>query len=495
MEKLIKCNACGNEIPLKEAVLQELKEEAYAEIAQKQKAIETAKANLKQERKDLDEKIATARKNFKEQVANERVKIRQEIEEDVRTEVSNKIELLEDELIANKQRIQELEALEYKLIKKQAELEDEKQKIDLVIMRKVNEGKEEIFNKAKNDALNELSVSTAHLEEQLKKRDEKINRLNKLHLELLEEKKELIERQNNIDLEVAKKVEDESEEIRRKERERVQNEQKFVDIQKDKKIANLLKEIENLQAKARQESQKLQGDAFEEDIKTIIERNFPSDNTDNVPNGTNGADLVQCILNDNAEECGKIVIESKNTKQWQNDWIDKAKRDTRRVQGHVSVIVSKTLPKDIKTYKLVDGVWVTSCESFLSLVFVIRLYLIKLHETERSLQGKNKKSELLYTYLCGNEFRQRVEAMTDTISLMNKNLNSEKKAMNKLWSQRQKQIDYIAENVTGLHGDVTGIIGVGVQEIESLELVSAIQSSSHIEWDTMNHHTESAVSH
>jgi hypothetical protein len=53
---------------------------------------------------------------------------------------------------------------------------------------------------------------------------------------------------------------------------------------------------------------------------------------------------------------------------------------------------------------------------------------------------------------------------------MQADLDRERKAMTRLWAKREEQIHGVVETMAGLYGDLQGIAGRSLQEIEGLEM-------------------------
>ena len=167
---------------------------------------------------------------------------------------------------------------------------------------------------------------------------------------------------------------------------------------------------------------------------------------------------------------GKIIFESKRTKEFANDWIDKLKADMRNTGAMIAVIVTQTMPKDMDRFGMKDGVWICSFQEVKSLVYVLRDGLIKVQHAHHTQENKGEKMQMLYTYLTGTEFRQQIEAIVEGFTSMQDSLTREKRAMASIWKEREKQIDKVIQNTIGMYGSVKGIAGNAVGNIQSLEL-------------------------
>jgi hypothetical protein len=217
-----------------------------------------------------------------------------------------------------------------------------------------------------------------------------------------------------------------------------------------------------------------QGEVLELDLEQTLHSQFIHDIIKPVPKGIKGADVIQEVRDASLNECGKIIWEAKNTKKWSPQWLQKLKDDQREIGANIALLVSVALPDGIKSFGMIDGVWVTDIQSYKPLASALREQLIQVSFARNASQGKSEKMDIMFNYLSGDEFRQRVEAIVDTFSNMQVQLNKEKRAMERIWKEREKQIQRISTNTIGMYGDVRGIIGSSVQTIPALELEASV---------------------
>jgi hypothetical protein len=189
-----------------------------------------------------------------------------------------------------------------------------------------------------------------------------------------------------------------------------------------------------------------------------------------VAKGIKGADVVQRVNTSSGQSCGTIIWESKNTKTWSDSWIPKLKDDQRALKAEIAVLASMVLPKGISHFANVDGVWVTDFSTVIGVASALRTNLAQVSMARLAAEGKSSKMEVLYAYLSGTEFKQRVEAIVESFVAMNEDLDREKRAMETAWSKREKQIQRVIHSVAGMYGDMQGIIGATLPKIEYLEL-------------------------
>ncbi len=191
-----------------------------------------------------------------------------------------------------------------------------------------------------------------------------------------------------------------------------------------------------------------------------------------------GADVIQIVKTQFGQECGKIIWESKRTTKWNNDWITKLKEDQRDAKADIAVIVSQVLPEGINNIAQREGVWIVSFEAAYGITIALREQLIKIDQLKKSQIGKNEKAEVVYDYLCSNEFRQKIEGIVEAFTTMRTDLESEKRAINKQWQKREVQIDKVLKNTTGMYGGLQALIGNALPEIKALEMPEVEEEKS-----------------
>jgi hypothetical protein len=225
-----------------------------------------------------------------------------------------------------------------------------------------------------------------------------------------------------------------------------------------------------MKKKMTQGSMQTQGDVLEVDIEERLKREFPTDEISPVSTGVKGGDIQQQVRSRSGAEAGLILWECKRTKGWSSGWIPKLKSDGRNCKASICLLVSETLPEEIDTFGQMEGVWVSSLKMCIPLAHALRHILLEVAQ-EKSLQvGRLDKAELVFEYMTGPEFKGRLEAILEAYKNMLEDLESEKRAMEKIWSKREKQIRQVTTNLSGMHGDLAGISAGALPSIKLLEL-------------------------
>lgn len=373
----------------------------------------------------------------------------------------------------NKKRDIDMAEREKNLSVKEEEIKKSKKSLEEEIETKVKIATDDIKKKAKQEAAKEVSVDLEELKEQVEEKDKKLEQANKAELSFRKKTRELEESKKNINLEIAREVDEEREKIEESVLKSAEEKHRLKVKEKDKKLDEMTEQIIELKRKAEQGSQQTQGEVLELELEDILNSNFPYDNIKPVPKGIKGADALQEVISPSGQFCGAILWESKRTKTWSDKWIEKLKDDQREAKADTAVLVSIVLPKGRKNFYSLSGIWVTCFDLVIALATVLRTSLLQLSSIKLSSVGKNEKMEFLYSYLSGPEFSQRVEGIIETFKDMKNGLDQEKRAINKIWAKRDKQIERVVNNTSGMCGDIQGIIGAAsMQKIEALELKS-----------------------
>jgi hypothetical protein len=337
--------------------------------------------------------------------------------------------------------------------------------------------KEEEFEKqktaiesaAQKKAGDDLAAKLKVLEDETKIKTLQLQEMQKKELELLRDKSALEEKQKNFEMELEKRFLEKKKEI---EDSTIKREQELFDLKTKEfklQMEQQQKLIEELKRKSEQGSMQLQGESQEILLEEILKENFPFDLIEEVGKGVEGADCIQTVRNNVGVACGKIIYESKRTKAWSNNWIDKLKADKRNTGADVAILVTQALPKDMDRFGEKDGIWVCSFYEVASLAHALRGGIIKISEAYRSQEGKADKMQMLYDYLTGNEFRGQIEAIVEGFMSLKQGIMKERVQMEKVWKEREKQIEKVLLSTSGMYGSVKGIAGASVSDIPLLE--------------------------
>ncbi len=328
------------------------------------------------------------------------------------------------------------------------------------------------INKARQETEQRFALELNDLRSQNEEKEKRLREAQEQELELRKRQREIEERERNMQLELQRRLDEELTRVRSEAATRAAEEHRLKDAEKDKQIADMLRQIEDLKRRAEQGSQQAQGETLEIELENLLRRTFTTDEILPVPKGIRGADVIQRVKTQLGNFCGTILWESKRTKNWSDAWIQKLKDDQREVKATVAVIVSTVLPKDIRHVGNVEGVWVCDFAAAEGLAMALRGGLVDVARTRASIANKGEKMEMVYNYLTGQDFRQRIEGVVESYAAMKEDLESEKRAMEKIWAKREQQLQRGLKSIAGFYGDLQGIAGSTLQPIQHLELPS-----------------------
>lgn len=373
-----------------------------------------------------------------------------------------------DAQLAKKQN--ELRQSELKLQQERQQIEEQRKDIEAEMAKRLTEERIKLKGAVQKELEEKSEIELKTLKEQLEDKEKKIAVFTETEIKLRREKADLEEARKGLELEVARRIDDERKKIQDDTEKRLAEQYRLKEAEKDKIIDDLKKQAEEFRRKAEQGSQQLQGEVAELSLEEILRSSFPADAIEEVPKGIRGADVIHKVCNQLGQPCGTLIWESKRTKAWSDGWIDKLKEDQREVKAEVAVLVSSVLPKGMNGFARINGVWVCDHSLAACLAQALRMSLIDVASAKLSVTGKNEKMEILYEYLSGPEFKQQVEGIVEAFSSMRKDLDQEKRAMEKIWAKREKQIERVIKNMGRMYGSMQGIIGQSLPELDLFEL-------------------------
>jgi len=415
MPNEIKCPNCGHEIDVENVMAADIEQKYQQQYQQKlQQSLDKVEAD-KRQLQDAQQKFEDARKNaneiFAQKMQQEKLKMETELQEQLRKSISadfeNKLRLLENNNKDNEEKLKEARKKEFEFLQKEQELKNKEAELEITLQKKMQQERET-------------------LSEQIRKQESEKNQLKETEMQL--KLKEV-----QLQLEEQKKLADE------------------------------------MRRRAEQGSMQRQGEAQELLLEDILKENFPFDAIEEVGKGVEGADCIQIVRNNSGKECGKIIYESKRTKTWSNSWVDKLKSDMRSKGADVAILVTQVFPKDMDRFGEKDGVWVCSFTEVGSVAHMLRSGIIKISQAMQSQENKGDKMQMLYDYLISNEFKGHVEAMLEGFMNIKNAITKERVMMEKIWKEREKQVDKTLLNISGMYGSVKGIAGASVGDIPLLD--------------------------
>ena len=411
----IKCPNCATVIDVEDAlsadVEQRLKQQYDQKLQTTLNQLQSEKKKLEEDQRVFDEKRKKENELFQQKLQQEKQKLEADLQQQIRRSVSedyeNQFRLLKQNNQDNEDKLKAARQKEYEFLKKEQELKNKEQELEIQLQKKLMEERNVLVQQIRKEEADRIVLKETEYQLKLK--------------------------------ELEKQLEDQ------------------------RKLA------EEMKRRAEQGSMQLQGEVQELLLEELLRAHFPYDDVSEVGKGVEGADCILTVRNHIGSECGKIIFESKRTKAFNNAWIDKLKSDMRSKQADVAIIVTHVYPKDMNCFGERDGVWICSFAEVVALTMALRHTIIRVAETQKAEENKGEKMQMLYSYLTGLEFRQQIETIVEGFLSMKTSIAKERIQMEKMWKEREKQLEKVLISTSGLYGSIKGIAGASIGEIPILE--------------------------
>jgi hypothetical protein len=370
-------------------------------------------------------------------------------------EEKKKFDLLLIEKDKEAEKLKQLVADQEKLQAKK--FDDEKKKIEESLRKKVEE---------------EMALKQQDLSNNLKEKEESIKKKDQMILEVMKQVREKDQREQEMRLEMEKRLNDSIKEGYARAQKQLAEQYEMQIKERDKNNDDLRKKIEELQMKASESSVQIRGEIQELELEQLLRELFPMDLIEPIGKGKFGADVAQKVRDQYGRSCGVILWESKHTKNWMQDWLPKLREDLRTSKAHIAVLASQTMPDGIESFGLKDGIWVTNYDCLAGLATALRHQLIFVAYERNAASGKGEKMEMLYNYLIGHEFKQKIEAIVEVFTSMRTDLDKEKNVMERVWKKREMELARLAMNTSRMYGEMQGLVGSALPAVAGLEFES-----------------------
>lgn len=415
MSTHIKCPHCAQPIDV-ETVLsadaeQKIKKQYEQQWQQSQSQIAVEKKKLEEEQKLFEEKRKKENELFAQKLAQEKQKMEAEMQQQLRKSIAadfeNELRLLKQTSEENEERLKTFRQKELEYMKKEQALKSKEQELEIELQKKLMEERSSLLEQIKKEEAQRASI----------KEHEQLLKMKELQLQLDEQRRL----------------------------------------------------VEEMKRKADQGSMQLQGEAQEKLLEDLLRDYFPFDAVAEVGKGAEGADCILTVKNHLGVECGQIIFESKRTKAFQSVWIEKLKTDMRNKTVDVAIIVTQNYPKDMHCFGERDGVWICSFKEVIALTTALRHTIIRIAETKKAEENKGEKMHMLYGFLTGTEFRQQIETIVEGFLSLKNSITKERIQMEKIWKEREKQLEKVLISTSGMYGSIKGIAGASIGSIPLLE--------------------------
>lgn len=405
MSSIIKCPGCGIEFPLHDAFTDEMNKEVEKQKDEMRSQMQEYKVKIENElavreeafKKENERKESAYQKQLEEAVKKQTQLTEEATRKSLTADYEHQMKLMQQSALENEEKLKVARSKELEFLQKEKQLKDKEAELEILLQKKLLEGREK-------------------MKEQLAKEEsEKLQIKEQEHLLKMKEMEKQMEAQKKM--------------------------------------------IDEMKRKAEQGSMQLQGEVQEILLEDLLRNTFPFDKVEEVGKGIRGADCILTVRNNLGNETGKIIYESKRTKDFSNEWIDKLKADMRALGADVAIIVTQAFPKDMERFGEKEGVYICSFQEVKGVTLLLRNALLKVFDVRKSGENKGDKMNMLYDYLTGNEFREQWKAISEGFLQMKSSIQTERVAMEKLWKQREKQLEKILLNAAHIQGSVEGIAG------------------------------------
>ncbi len=404
----IKCPNCGHELDIENVLSAELEQKYQKEFQDKLnsslQSVESDKLKLAEEQKSFEEKKKKENELFTQRLSQEKIKLSQELQESITKSISadfeNQLTILQNNAAEKEEKLKEARKKELEFLQREQSLQLKEEELQLTLQRQLMEEREKLKNQLQKEETERFGLKEQEYQLRMK--------------------------------ELEKQLDDQ------------------------KKLA------EEMRRKSEQGSMQLQGEVQELMLEEMLQATFTFDLIEPVGKGVRGADCIQTVRNKFGNETGKIIYESKRTKDFSNEWIEKLKADMRTLGADVAVIVTQAFPKDMDRFGEKDGVYICSFNEVKGVALLLREALLKIFEARKSQENKGDKMVMLYDYLTGAEFNEQWKAIREGFMSMKQSIQRERDAMEKLWKAREKQLEKVMLNAAYIRGSIEGIAGTDV---------------------------------
>jgi hypothetical protein len=361
-----------------------------------------------------------------------------------------------------------LKSREEKLHKEYADLKESQAGLEQQVQKQVEQATEEIAKQeqAKAEEAARLKLDNAH--KQIETDKARIQQMEEDELLVRKDRAKLREEKQSLELKVQRTMDEERQQIREKAMQDAASEYEHKLAEADKQLLDTRKQLDVASRKAAQRSQQLQGEVQELSLEATLRAAFPLDVIEPVAKGQQGGDVLQHVVAPGDRQCGTILWESKRTKNWSDQWLQKLRDDQRAAEADVAIILSTTMPKSITRFGQLQGVWVTDWESAIALAGTLRHTCIQIASAKVAAEGQDHKMAAVYDYLTNPKFQARIESIVEAAVSMQTDLATEKRAMTKQWSKRDANIKRMIDGAAGMHSDLQGIAGSALADVPGL---------------------------
>lgn len=460
------------------------KENESAEIRKKLKDAQKKELDVMAQKRQFEAQEAELQLEFQRQLEAERKAIRESMQAQADQQRQTALAAQEAELTALRRSTEAAKTQGKELARQAAELAREKANVETLVSKRIEAERGALSAKVREDFAAQLEAK----EIEAAASRTKLKAAVKKELELLKEKRQLEEATAELDLTVERRISEERQQIRQDATTKAQEQMDLALRQKELLVEDMRDKMEKMKRRLDQGSQQAQGEAQELLLEEQLRQAFPVDLFREVAKGVEGADVLQTVRDAQGRECGTILWESKRTKNWAEAWLAKLQADRVRENASIAALATQALPKGIAGIGLLDDVWVCAFSDAVPLALVLRQWMMETAVARRSLENQQDKRGMVYAYLTSSEFRSRVTTVVNAWRQMLETHFKERKAMEKLWAERERLLRMAMAGMQGLQGDLQAIAGAeiemlpasdeGIRELEFISDATQVPSIS-----------------
>ncbi|RAJ00339.1 hypothetical protein LX64_04041 [Chitinophaga skermanii] len=379
-----------------------------------------------------------------------------------------------------RKRTEQLAKEKNELLQVRSQLEGQKQQMDAELQKRLEVEKMRLQEMMQEEIRKRVTSDFEHqvrlLKQANEENEEKLRLAREQQVEFIKREQALKNKEQELELSLQKRLLEERanmvEQVRQEEFQRnslKETEFTFKIKELEKQVDDQRKLAEEMKRKAEQGSMQLQGEVMELALEELLRSTFPFDSVEEVAKGIKGADCIQFVRNQFGQECGKIIYESKRTKEFSREWIEKLKTDMRSQGADVAILVTQTMPKDMERFGAKEGIYICTFAEVKSLSYVLREAIMSVYKASKSQENRGDKMQLLYSYLTGSEFAEQWKAIREGFRDMKMSIQKERETMEKLWKVREKQLEKVLLNAVHIQGSIEGIAGSDSVDLHLLE--------------------------
>jgi hypothetical protein len=474
MLNVIACPTCKTEIEVSEIMAAQLsatlRAEMEAQLATERRALGDRARQIEEQNRLLQDERGKFEVQIQTRLADEQQRLLIEARAQATRELSVEMAARDEKLETLQKLLQTARNSELELIRRESELQTQRERMEIEVQTKLNAEREQIRKLAQEQAELQLSGTLQEKELKLASLQTALKTAQENELSLRKKEQELEQQKNELQLEVARTLDAERSKIRDEALRQADEQGRLKLAEKDKLMAEMTEQIQQLKRKAEQGSQQIQGEVLELDLRSQLCDAFGSDDITDVPKGVSGGDLIQRVRSVSGRPCGEILWESKRTKNWSGTWLPKLRDDMRAAGAACAILVSEALPDGVRSFNHIDGIWVCSRSHAIALAMALRAGMIEASKARHAADGRQEKTDLVYNYLCSGEFQHHLSGLVESFSQMQTDLDSEERSLKASWKKRRKQLERAFSGATGLYGDLQGLMGSALPEVRHLEL-------------------------